>query len=201
MKRATLISSIGTLCLMCASAQAADPLDFYFGGAVGRAEQHVDPGLAGTPFPNDLSAHDTGWKAMIGVRPLSILGAELDYLDFGSAGYPVGPLDSRASVESKAWALYGLVYAPIPLPYLDIFGKAGAGHVQTYTNGYVSGLYCPAGTVNCGVFANSYSDTGVAYGAGVQFKFSHAAVRAEYERIDTSKSSPNMFSVGITWTL
>jgi OmpA-OmpF porin, OOP family len=194
MKHPTLIPLVAALCWMCASAQAADPIGFYLGAAVGQSEQHVDPSLTGTTFPNDVNAHDTGWKAMIGIRPLSIVGAELDYLDFGSARYSLG------TVDSKAWALYGLVYAPIPVPYLDIFGKVGAGRVQTDANGYDMGVFCPAQTPNCGVIASSYTDTGLAYGAGVQFKFSKAAIRAEYERIDTSKSSPGMFSLGVTWT-
>lgn len=38
--------------------------------------------LLGTD-PAALSDHDNGWKLLIGMRPISFTGAELEYIDFG----------------------------------------------------------------------------------------------------------------------
>jgi hypothetical protein len=69
-------------------AAAEDSFGFYVGGAVGEATLRSGnvpylQTLLGTT-PAAFSAHDTGWKAVIGVRPISFVGAELEYIDFGA---------------------------------------------------------------------------------------------------------------------
>jgi hypothetical protein len=172
----------------CGIGKAADLLGLYIGGAMGGSTVRVDQSLTGTS--NDVTERHTGWKAMV--------GAELEYLDFGNPGYTSGP--ATGVVDSKAVALFGLLYAPIPLPVFDLYGKLGVARLQTDVNGHEYGLLCPPGVPNCGTMAVSRHDAGVGYGAGVQFKFAAAAVRAEYERVSTSSSSPDMFSLGLTWT-
>jgi hypothetical protein len=197
MKRPMLLSAFAVaLVAACGTGKAADLLGLYIGGAMGGATVRVDQSLTGAS--NDVTERHTGWKAMVGVRPLSIVGAELEYLDFGNPGYTSGP--ATGVVDSKAVALFGLLYAPIPLPVFDLYGKLGVARLQTDVNGHEYGVLCAIGVPNCGTIAVSRHDAGVGYGAGVQFKFAAAAVRAEYERVNTSSSSPDMFSLGLTWT-
>jgi hypothetical protein len=197
MKRAMLLFAFAvTLVAACATSEAADLLGLYIGGAIGGSTVRVDQSLTGTS--NDVTERHTGWKAMVGIRPLSMVGAELEYLDFGNPSYTSGP--ATGVVDSKAVALFGLLYAPIPLPVFDLYGKLGVARLQADVNGQFHGLFCPVGFPNCGTIAVNRHDTGVGYGAGVQFKFAAAAVRAEYERVNTSSSSPDMFSLGLTWT-
>jgi len=68
-------------------------------------------------------------------------------------------------------------------------------------NGTIFGIFCPLPTYfpTCPNFANSRTGTDLGYGAGVQFKFAAAAVRAEYERVNSSNGSPDMVSLGFTW--
>src|SRR5947207_10639531 len=75
---------------VCGSASAADPLGFYMGAGIGHSQVRNDVqfvGASGAPIlgPLGLSEGATGWKAILGIRPLSIIGAEAEYLDFGSA--------------------------------------------------------------------------------------------------------------------
>jgi hypothetical protein len=197
MKRGMLLFAFAvTLVAACGAGEAADLLGLYVGGAIGGSTVRADQSLTGTP--NDVTERHTGWKAMVGIRPLSVVGGELEYLDFGNPSYTSG--SATGVVDSKAVAVFGLLYAPIPLPVFDLYGKLGAARLQTDVNGHEAGLLCPPGVPNCSTIAASRHDTGVGYGAGVQFKFAAAAVRAEYEHVNTSSSSPDMFSLGLTWT-
>jgi hypothetical protein len=179
-------------------ARADDPLGFYLGGAIGQGNVRLDQSVSDTV--NSFDEHHSGWKAMIGVRPISVFGAELEYIDFGkpttvstSAG---GTTQTEA--QSKAAALFGMVYLPLPVPFLDVFGKAGYARLQTTAD--VVGVQCVAGAPGCGtLFALNRTDTRLAYGAGVQLKFAPVAIRAEYERIHASTGDPDMLSLGVTW--
>src|SRR5256886_15740899 len=117
----------------CGSACAADPLGFYIGAGVGQAHvrSELDAGALSPIFSGALSTQGTktGWKAIVGIRPLSIIGAEAEYLDFGSAtgsaSIPAtvtsGGLNATGDSHPKAPAIFAMGYLPIPLPYLDIF--------------------------------------------------------------------------------
>jgi opacity protein-like surface antigen len=201
MKHPSVLPLARTCAATCATAQAADSLGLYIGGAVGQADLHVDRSLTGTL--SDVSEHPAGWKAMVGIRPLSSVGAELDYLDFGNPRYASGatPTITTGTVDSKAVALFGVLYVPIPVSFLDVYGKVGVARLRTDVSGMTSGLFCPVSLPNCGTIAVSRTDTDLAYGAGVQFKFAAAAVRVEYERINSSNGSPDMLSLGFTWSL
>jgi hypothetical protein len=123
---------------------------------------------------------------MVGIRPVSIVGVELEYLDFGNPGY-ASPPSTTGVVHSKAGALFGLLYAPIPVPIFDLYGKLGVASLQTDVNGKIPFLFCPAGFVNCGTIAVNDRDTGLTYGAGVQFRFAAAACG-----LSTNESVPTM---------
>ncbi len=197
--RFAVIAALATgLVLASQSARAEDPLGFYLGGSIGQANVRLDQSVPDTATSFD--EHHSGWKAMVGFRPISVVGAELEYIDFGkpSTTNTSGTGTTQTEAQSKAAALFGMVYLPLPVPFLDVFGKAGYSRLQTTAD--VVGVQCVAGAPGCGsLFALNRTDARLAYGAGAQLKFANMAVRAEYERIDASTGDPDMLSLGLTW--
>jgi opacity protein-like surface antigen len=195
----------------CGSACAADPLGLYLGAGVGHSQVRNDVQFVGASGALGLSEGATGWKAIVGIRPLSIIGAEVEYLDFGSASGSVnipatvttGGLNATATSHPKAPAVFAMGYLPIPLPYLDIFAKAGVAELKSSVNASARAT-CPIG-LNCiqiviPPYSASSSSTRFAYGAGVQVKLASLAVRAEYERIHSSNGDPDLLSLALTWS-
>jgi hypothetical protein len=75
---ASIASSLSSL-----SAAAEDPFGLYVGGAVGAATLRSGnvpylQALLGT-IPTAFSARDTGWKAVIGVRPLRMAQIQISF--------------------------------------------------------------------------------------------------------------------------
>jgi hypothetical protein len=201
------------------SASAADLLSFYAAAAVGQADIRANevafayPAGADDGTPLGFNEHATGWKVLAGIRPISLIGAELEYVDFGhpSAQTSLGiikvgdefPLSIQADAHSRATILSGLLYAPLSLPLLDLYGKVGISRLQTVVH---AAVVCTAIDVACPptrpfpLFALNETTTDFAYGAGAQLKFSAIAVRLEYERIIASGGDPDLLSIGVTWT-
>jgi hypothetical protein len=72
------VAALVLLLLQLPEARAADLLGLYLGGAFGQAR--VDASLPNVEqFREDHSA----FKIMAGLRPIPMLGAELEYVDFG----------------------------------------------------------------------------------------------------------------------
>lgn len=197
--RFAVIAVLATgLALANHSARAEDPLGFYLGGAIGQANVRLDQSVSATA--TNFDEHHSGWKAMVGLRPISVVGAELEYIDFGKPNTTNTSATGTTQTEaqSKAAALFGMVYLPLPVPFLDVFGKAGYARLQTTAD--VVGVQCVVGAANCGtLFALNRTDARLAYGAGAQLKFASIAIRAEYERIHASTGDPDMLSLGLTW--
>jgi hypothetical protein len=192
-------------------ATAQDPFGLYVGGAVGEATLRSGnvpylQALLGTT-PAAFSAHDAGWKAVIGVRPISFAGAELEYIDFrrvhGSipGTFLIGNV--QGDLHSNAAALFGVAYLPLPVPLLDVYAKAGVARYQTsdkFSSGPLScrePLLCIVGPVSYGI---DRTDARFAYGVGTQVKLSAFAIRAEYERIAANGADPDLVSLGLTWS-
>jgi hypothetical protein len=205
----------GLVAAACASmistvALADNPLGLYVG--VGAGVANIGSTHYGLPYGFDggFHDHDASWKVMLGVRPLSFIGAEAEYLDFGtghgnSGFYGLNSYyDSGAFSHPKATIVYGVGYLPIPLPFLDVFGKLGVANLQTNIDYQVctSVVSAPGGGLSC---ANSTSarldrhDTNLAYGAGVQARFQDFVFRAEYERVSSSYGYPSTFMVSASW--
>lgn len=194
------------LATTCGTAKAEDPVGFYIGGSLGRADVHADRSVRATLDALDLHGsdlHHFGWKAMMGIRPLPIIGAEAEYIDLGNRSYGSGiaPTVTTGVVHDKGGALFGMLYAPIPVPFFDLYGKIGVARLRSDTRGETAGLVCPAIVPSsCPFFESERTETRPAYGAGVQFKFGAAAVRVEYERFSVSTDRPDLTSIGFTWT-
>jgi hypothetical protein len=181
---------------------ADDPLGLYVGAALGQSEVRVDESVFGGP--PGFNAHRDAWKLLVGLRPISLLGAELDYMDFGRARFvaPPNSLGSalRADAHPKAATLFGIIYAPIPVPLLDVYAKAGIARLQTAVNANVYCAVSPCVVTAVAPLVLRRTDAEFAYGAGVQFKFAAFAARLEYERINASTGDPDLTSFGITWS-
>ena len=191
-----------------------NPLGVYVGAGVGRSTLNETEFDQFNGYFRHIDGEPLGWNAVIGIRPLPILGAEAEYLDFGSKhlgagapflaqGYTQQLLGGQA--HDRAGALFAVGYLPLPIPYLEPFAKLGWAQIwqhDSYTDSFVP----VNGTGGTESFASQNSHpSGAAYGAGLQFHFEQFGVRAQYERISGSHSfggwnNPSLLSLGVNWT-
>jgi opacity protein-like surface antigen len=191
-------------CGASTAALADDPVGFYIGAGVGESTVRSDnPGYGLPGYYND---HQTAWQGVLGIRPLSIVGVEAEYIDFGQPSSRHRNFDDPRffgeDSHPRAAAVFGVGYLPIPVPYVDIFAKAGAARLrmditQLNTAPCVSGGNCPN---VIGESRNSITQTKFAYGVGVQSKLPFGVtVRAEYERISSPFGDPDALMASAFW--
>jgi OmpA-OmpF porin, OOP family len=189
-------------CAASTSALADDPVGFYLGAGVGYSTVRSDDPAYGLPgYFND---HQTAWKVIAGIRPIPVVGAEAEYIDFGhpdhdfgASGYANYGLDSHP----RAAALFGVGYLPLPVPFFDVFAKAGIARLQTDVTTVVGSCTPSSTCVNEPVFyRQNQTDNRFAYGVGLQSKAWGFAFRAEYERISSQFGDPDALTVSATWT-
>jgi hypothetical protein len=181
-----------------------NPAGLYVGAGVGESTIRSNDASYGLPgYYND---HETAWKAIIGVRPLQFLGAEVEYIDFGQPSHHYGYYDVNYNgydSHPTAPVLFGIGYLPIPVPFVDFFAKAGAARLRLSANDYVSepcvtGGPCPNLQI---VGRSEVTQTKFAYGGGISSKLPLGfTVRAEYERIASPFGDPDAFTVSALWT-
>jgi opacity protein-like surface antigen len=174
----------GTLALFAGAAQADDLLGLYAGAGIMRAK-------AEDVFHTDFTLSNTSWKIYAGLRPTGFpLGIDVDYVDLGSstAGTFLGP----AHADAKAFAAYAVGYLPIPVPDIDVYGKAGLARWQF--NG---------GVTQPGLFSISQNGTDFAWGVGGQVHFlDRFAVRIEYEHFNVHEADDvQLYSLGVSYTI
>lgn len=206
---ALILGSLGAMTI----AQAG-PLDLYLGASFGQAHIRAQlNGLSDASGPlGSLGSFDStksAYQAMLGIRLISFLGAEVDYMDLGQQsirgpGQPVpgeaGSYVAAEQVSQKGEAAFGMLYLPVPV--IDIYVKAGVSRITTDMNATINGaINCAGGTSSCNVSyaSRSSSDVGFAYGAGLQWKLGQWAVRGEYERFDAAGANPSLLSLGMTY--
>jgi hypothetical protein len=196
------------LCAYLAStpASAGNPSGFYLGVGGGESDVRADKAILGdSNYVSTLDEQHSAWKAIAGFRPLPPLGVELQYIDFGNPSTELGFAGpgGLTKVGEKAVTLFGVSYLPLPVSFLDVYGKLGIARLRTTLTGLGPLPFCPAGLFPCvqSTFKQTDWSTDLAYGAGVQGKIGRLAIRAEYERISASGGDPDMFSLGVTWTL
>jgi hypothetical protein len=181
-----------------ANAFADEPLGLYVGGAVGQS--HLETNATQT-FADITSATQTegidkrpvAFKVMVGIRPISLFGAEIEYVDFGeSSGMLFG---NPANVSMKGAAAFGVLYLPVPV--VDVFLKAGLARLADTANGSICS---PCACDICrDYFRLDRTNTSGAGGVGLQYRFGSLAVRGEYERFNAAGGSPSVLSAGVTW--
>jgi opacity protein-like surface antigen len=188
-------------CGASTAALADDPAGFYLGAGVGYSTiRSDDPGYG---LPGYFDDHETAWKVIAGVRPLPVIGAEFEYIDFGQPGGHNGYYNSAyygLDSHPRAPALFAVGYLPLPVPFFDIFGKAGVARLDTDVTTTVT----PACTAvpACLPYSYRHDETAnkLAYGVGLQSKYWGVSFRAEYERISSTYGDPDALTVSATWT-
>jgi opacity protein-like surface antigen len=144
---------------------------------------------------DNFRENHSAFQLMAGVRPISLLGAEVDYMDFG---HPGGSLNGApASATLKGAAAFGLLYLPVPV--IDIYAKAGLARLQSSLGG-VSAVQPACVPCALSLFRLDRTNTHFAAGAGAQYKLGAFALRAEYEYFNAGGANPGLVSLGITWT-
>jgi hypothetical protein len=192
------------LLLACAGTASAGPLEFYVGGAMSRTDISIDQ-IPNSPL-SSWSPTTNGWKVFVGWRPISLLGFEASYRDLGSesAVTSANLIDYTNTytghVHATATTLQGLLYAPIPVPYINLYAKGGISRLRHLTT--LDTQCTPASSLCSGIVSRSSagSDQTVAtLGAGVQFKLASVALRAELEQDMASGGDPRQVSLGVAW--
>jgi Outer membrane protein beta-barrel domain len=208
-RAAILASSSIAFAVASSTASAENLLGLYAGGAVGESHVRSEDASDDNPgccMPLKFDASHAGWKLFAGVRPLPALGVEVAYIDFGTvtapSPFPAGFLSYSDSSKQSAAALFGVGYLPIPVPFLDVYGKAGLAWLHTDQRVTVTSYACPpVGYGSCGPYTlrQDQSSTNFAFGVGAQAKLGAFAIRAEYEQVSASGGNPDLLSVGILW--
>jgi opacity protein-like surface antigen len=193
--------------------QAEGSPGLYLEGAFGQAKVAArglpDP-FTGTTRIGDFKENHSAYQVAVGARPISLVGAELAYFDFGHPRAIVGSIatpiigvsDVSGDVAMKGSAAFGILYLPVPI--LDVYVKAGLARIESTarTTVTLSGpILCIVGHPQC-QFSQQHetTNTGFAAGAGAQYKLGRWAARAEYERFNADGAHPSLLSLGIAWT-
>jgi opacity protein-like surface antigen len=181
--------------LVATNAWGANPLGLYVGVGGGRADLRVHPAYCSAS--NCSNATVAGWTAFAGLQPLPFLGAELQYLDFGHTAQGIaGPYP----YYQHAHALAVFATGAVPLPFVDLYAKVGAGLVHTRTSATVqSGIEC---ILHFCQGVEDKDDTHFGWGLGARFKLpklSSLALQAEYVRFSVPYGDPDLLSVALLW--
>jgi len=189
---------------LCGAVQADDSsVGAYFGAGVGTANVRVDQRPGNIAL--GLKEHHSSWKVFAGMRPISLLGVELSYVELGRARATLGAPGTASTVIATArqsgGSIYAIGYLPLPVPLLDIYGKAGTTRMETNLDGFLPGLQCVA--AGCNEFHDNGAHTSFTLGAGAQLKLplTGLSARAEYERFNIPNGSPDLVSVSLLWRL
>ncbi|HET9107779.1 MAG TPA: outer membrane beta-barrel protein [Steroidobacteraceae bacterium] len=192
------------------SAHAADPLGLYIGAAYGEAHIRAAPisapnGFGGTVLIGGTDFTHSAYQIMLGVRPVSFLGAEITYMDLGQHAWPsppAGVLFKNGQVSQKGEGAFAVLYLPVPL--ITVYLKAGLSRLTIDR----SADYEYFGVDNCAFtpcrylsLARNSATNGFAAGAGVQWRLGSWTFRGEYERFNAAGSDPSLISFGAIWSL
>jgi len=189
-------------CGAAGAALADNPLGLYVGAGIGDSQIRSDDSVYG--YPGYYNDNQFAWQGLIGIRPIRWVGIEATYIDFGQPDrhsiYDVN-VSGRDS-HPTAPALFAVGYLPLPLPFIDVFAKAGAARLATNVTDFVQ-QPCVAGGP-CPYFVptdrHQVTDTRLAYGAGVQSRLPFGLiVRGEYERISSQFGDPSAFMASAIW--
>jgi OOP family OmpA-OmpF porin len=179
--RKLLLASL--LALFAGAVQADDLLGLYGGAGIVRAK-------AEDVFHTDFTLSNTSWKIYAGLHPTGFpLGIDVDYVDLGSADAVT--FNGPAHADTKAFAAYAVGYLPIPVPDIDVYGKAGLSRWSF--NGSLP---------QRGLLSISENGTDFAWGVGGQVHFlGRFAARIEYEHYNVHEAdNVQLYSLGLSYT-
>ncbi|MFO1465269.1 MAG: outer membrane beta-barrel protein [Steroidobacteraceae bacterium] len=164
------------------AANAADH-GIYLGAGLGQSK--LDPDSRRLNFSElNYDDKDQGYKIIAGIRPLDVLGAELNYVDLGKTdGSGIG-----GAIRADAKLVNFSVVGYVPLPFVDLFGKAGFARSESRFR-------------EDGIGSLKDNSTDFSWGAGVQAHFGSLGARVEYERFNLPRTDrASLVSLGVTWT-
>lgn len=171
-RRGAIATAVSAACLYAGHAVAVER-GLYVGAALGQSASGLDDGAI------NYTERNAGYQLLAGFRPLKLLAVELSYTDLGSA--------NSGAVSAHTKALSGFVLGFLPLPVIDIYGKAGLASWRTDAS---------APTLSWRPSGND-----LALGAGIQVHFGALGARLEYEAFDVQQASrPTLLSLGVTYT-
>lgn len=158
-----------TLALAATSTVQAQLPDAYVGAGVTQAR--ID-NIFGSG--NDFNLNNTAWKVYAGVRPIPFLGLEANYMDLGSESRRYGfyGYGDDFHAGAHAFSAFAVGFVPLPLPFIDVFGKAGAARWDL------------SGRTDSSLFAIDDHGTDFAWGGGAQAHFGPLGLRLEYEQFN-----------------
>ncbi len=174
--------ALACLCLLAIPAAHADPIGLDIGAGVGEADVKLDQ--------VSFSENHTGYKVLVGLRPIPVVGGELEYVDFGHPSTTLAA-GTTADAEVRGSALFGVLYLPLPVPTLDLYAKVGLARLQTTASAHEGDFE---------LFRFDKTDTRVAFGAGAQVKIQAFALRGEYEQFSSENGDPSFWSLAFTWS-
>jgi len=167
-------------------------------GAAFAADNGFYLGLAASDVSSDYELgsvagdadDDTGFKGIVGFRPLDWFAVEANYVDFGDTRVPLSvacittPCANEASVDSQAISVSAV--GMFALPLVDLFARVGYARWESELS----------------VFGSSAKreDSDPTYGAGAQVRVGSFALRFEYERFDIDDDSVDLTSIGFIYT-
>jgi len=178
------------------------------------------PTLASQPTPLYAGAavdqsrlddnEDFAWAALIGTRPLTGLGAELQYVNLGHTSSSIStqnpyPATLSRDAQARGVAVFAVAYLPLPISNLDIDVKAGLSRLdatesQTYTPIPIDTCLLLPPPPNAGCASRVHqTNMNFAWGAGVQMHISHVVLRADFERFLVVGDHPSLVSFGVAW--
>jgi hypothetical protein len=186
--------TLAGLCFVAGLAQAADN-GFYIGAGATQSDYgFANPGDT-LPFDDTTS----GYKLIVGWRPLDSFGVEASYIDHGDATVPSGivciqfitvPCPASTSLNAETLSAFAVGYLDFPL--VDLFAKAGFNSWK-FDGQSIQG-FVP-------LFQINESGTDLAFGAGVQVRFGSFGARLEYERFNfVQDESLDTISLSLTYT-
>lgn len=192
-------------------AHATNLFNVYVGAAYARSNLRAKdsspiPFVGSGPL-RAFNRSDSGYQFSLGARGLDLLGAEIDYFNLGSGGvsnaygFPGSPgTVTGATLSQKGEAAFAMLYLPVPI--VDVYLKAGLDRITSD----LGARFTPPGLCSVGVCAPQSlslhaTTTGLALGAGVQWKLGNWGLRAEYERFTALGEHPDLVSVGVVWTI
>jgi len=182
MRKIVIVAALVGAAGVAGVAQAA-PDGLYAGAGITRAQ------VTDIFGPNsDLRIDNTSWKAFLGFKaPLIPLGVETEYADLGSNTRNFGFVQGEA--DAKAFGAFAVGWLPVPVPFLDVFGKLGVARWQL--NGT---------TTSPTLFHLDDTGTQFAWGVGVQVHLQNVAVRVEYENFNISNTNgARLYTLGASY--
>jgi len=185
-KASDMCKPLAAIVFMFAAGSALADNSLYVGAGVTKTN-------ASSACVNSLcfNENNTSWKAVAGYRPVTWGAVEADYVDLGRGTVRLS--HGTPYLDASAAAAYAIGFLRLPLPAVEVFGKAGLARSEVTAHSYT---FVPAGS------PEPVTDNGLRFvwGMGLQLHSGRVGGRIEYERLSIPQlSGVHVFSLQGTW--